>query len=134
MRYSASGKPDLMSNAKEVREFAGRRYVMEESIRGDVTLIKAWKADEVGNLVFRGTANNFSQPMATAGRVVIAEVEEIVPPGTIDPAQVRCLIVVVSFYFVAKVHVPGIYVDHLVLATRCEKVESSVRQIHALFF
>ncbi len=91
VRFGSDGKPALTSPAKEVREFGGRKYVMEESIRGDVTIIKAWKADEVGNLVFRGTANNFSQPMATAGKIVIAEVEEIVPAGALDPAQVLIL-------------------------------------------
>lgn len=87
---SADGKaPAILSEAKEVREFSGRKYVMEQAIRGDVTIIKAWKADTVGNLVFRGTANNFSQPMATASRLVIAEVEEVVEAGELDPASVR---------------------------------------------
>lgn len=95
-----------MSAAKEVREFDGRRYVMERAIRGDVTLIKAWKGDTAGNLVFRGTSNNFSQPMAAASGVTIAEVEELVEAGSIDPSHV---------------HVPGIYVDFVVKGEKYEK-------------
>ena len=86
--------------------FDGREYVMERGIRGDFALVKAWRADAHGNLVFRKTARNFNPMMASAGRVTIAEVEEIVPVGSIDPDQV---------------HVPGIFVKRVVVGARFEK-------------
>jgi 3-oxoacid CoA-transferase len=101
-----SGRAEESTVAREVRSFDGRDYVLEPAIRGDYSLVKAWKADTRGNLVFRGTAANFNTPMAAAGRVCIAEVEEIVEPGDIDPAQV---------------HVSGIYVHRVVKATQLEK-------------
>jgi 3-oxoacid CoA-transferase subunit A len=88
-----------VAEGKETREFDGHMYVMERSIVADVALVKAWKADPSGNLVFRKTARNFNPMAATAGKVCIAEVEEIVAIGEIDPDQV---------------HTPGIYVDRIV--------------------
>ena len=97
-----SGKP------KETRQFDdGRWYVLEEALHADVSLVKAWKADEEGNLVYRMTAQNFNPPMAEAGRVTVAEVEEILPAGSIDPHMV---------------HTPGIYVDRVVVGENQEKV------------
>lgn len=96
------------SEPREHRRFNGVDYVMEEGITGDFALIKAWKADEAGNLVFRKTARNFNEPMAKAGRITVAEVEEIVPVGELDPDHI---------------HVPGIFVNRVVLvrsnAPRC---------------
>ncbi|KAI9338366.1 hypothetical protein DFJ73DRAFT_847925 [Zopfochytrium polystomum] len=100
------GKPEILSSPREVRKFGDRQYIMEEAITGDYSLIKAWKADAVGNLVFRGTANNFNAPMARAGRITIAEVEEIVPVGALPPTGI---------------HVPGIFVDRIVHCTTFEK-------------
>ena len=93
---------------KDVRTFKGRDYVMEESIVGDVGLVKAWRADPFGNLVFRGNARNFNPDCAVAGRFTIAEVEEIVPLGAIDPADV---------------HLPGVYVKAVVQANVEKKIE-----------
>ena len=98
--YTATGVGTQVADGKEVRNFGGRDYLLELPIKGDFALIKAWKADAWGNLVFRKTARNFNQPMAGAARVTIAEVEEIVPVGALDPDQI---------------HVPSIYVSRLVL-------------------
>ena len=98
--FTRTGVGTLAAEGKELRNFGGVTYVMEEAIRGDLALIKAWRADEAGNLQFRMTARNFNQPMATAGAICIAEVEQIVPIGGIDPDAV---------------HLPGIYVQRLVL-------------------
>lgn len=92
---------EIASAPRELRVFGGREYIMEEAITGDFALVKAAVADTRGNLMFRGTANNFNQDMAKAGRITVAEVERIVQPGELDPAQI---------------HVPGIYVDRVVLA------------------
>mmetsp|Transcript_27370 Transcript_27370/g.58379 ORF Transcript_27370/g.58379 Transcript_27370/m.58379 type:complete len:502 (+) Transcript_27370:53-1558(+) len=98
--------PEILSPPREVREFDGRKYVMEHAIRGDYAIVKAWKADEQGNLVFRRTANNFNGAMAAAGKITIAEVEEIVPTGSIAPDEV---------------HVPSIYVQRIVKGKSFEK-------------
>jgi len=97
---------DMKSEPRQVMEFGGKPYVMETAITGDVALVKAWKADKMGNLVFRGTANNFNGPMASAGKHTIAEVEEIVEVGEIPPHEV---------------HVPSIFVQQVVKATSNEK-------------
>lgn len=104
-----------MADGKETREFDGKHYVLETALQADVALIKAWRADTAGNLVFRKTARNFNPACAMAGRICIAEVEEIVELGAIDPDQV---------------HLPGIYVDRLVLnATPEKRIEQrTVRQ------
>jgi len=104
--FTPTGVGTLVAEGKEVREFEGRRYILERGIRGDFALVKAWKADPFGNLVFRKTARNFNPMMATAARVTVAEVEEIVPLGELDPDQV---------------HVPGIYIKRLILGSNYEK-------------
>ena len=97
---------EILSQPKEVRKFGNTEYVMEEAIKGDFGLVKAWRADTRGNLQFRGTARNFNPQCAAASRVCIAEVEEIVEPGQINPAEV---------------HVPGIYVDRIVKWSNYQK-------------
>jgi 3-oxoacid CoA-transferase len=99
VKYHADGSVAIASKPKESREFNGRHYVLEESIRGDYSLVKAWKGDKQGNLVFRATARNFNPDCAKAGTVCIAEVEELVEAGEIPPDQV---------------HLPGIYVNRIV--------------------
>ena len=98
--YTPAGVGTIVAEGKEARVFDGREYLLERPIVADFALIKAWRADPWGNLVFRKTARNFNQPMAGAARVTIAEVEEIVPLGAIDPDHV---------------HVPSILVQRLVL-------------------
>ncbi len=95
-----------MAQGKEVREFDGKRYVMERGIRADLALVKAWKADAAGNLVFRKTARNFNPPVATASHHTVVEVEELVPVGTLDPDAI---------------HLPGLYVERLIVGAPYEK-------------
>jgi 3-oxoacid CoA-transferase subunit A len=95
-----------VAEGKELKEFDGETYVLERGIRADVSIIKGWKADESGNLIFRKTARNFNQPAATCGKVCIAEVEEIVPVGSLDP---DCI------------HLPSIFVNRLILGAPYEK-------------
>jgi 3-oxoacid CoA-transferase subunit A len=97
--FTRTGYGTIVADGKETREFDGQMYVMETALRADVSLVKAWKADKAGNLVFRKTARNFNPACAMAGKVCIAEVEEIVEVGAIDPDHV---------------HLPGIYVDRIV--------------------
>jgi 3-oxoacid CoA-transferase subunit A len=104
--FTPTGAGTTVAEGKEVREFNGRPHVMERALQADFALIKAWKADRWGNLVFRKTARNFNPVMATAARVTIAEVEEIVEPGQLDPD---------------RVHVPSVYVKRVVLTTVKEK-------------
>jgi 3-oxoacid CoA-transferase subunit A len=104
--FTKTGVGTVVADGKEVREFDGQRYVMERGIRADVSLVKAWKADKQGNLVFRRTARNFNPVVAMCGRVTIAEVEQIVENGSLDPDHV---------------HTPGIFVQRLVLNTKPEK-------------
>ncbi len=104
--YTRSGVGTLVAEGKEQREFDGKTYILERGIRGDLSLVKAWKADGAGNLIYRKTARNFNPVVATCGRVTIAEVEEVVAAGEIDPDHV---------------HTPGIYVDALVLAQHPER-------------
>ncbi|MDY1033730.1 CoA transferase subunit A [Stenotrophomonas sp. CFBP8980] len=113
--FTATGYGTVVAEGKETREFDGRHYVMETALRADVALVKAWKADEAGNLVFRRTARNFNPACAMAGKVCIAEVEEVVPVGSIDPDQV---------------HLPGIYVHRIVHNPTPEKriEQRTVRQ------
>ncbi|TXT13271.1 hypothetical protein VHUM_00638 [Vanrija humicola] len=101
-------QPQLFPPKRETRTFNGREYVLEEAIQGDVAFIRAWKADEAGNVVFRYTANNFSTAMAKSAKVTIVEAEEIVPIGTLDPMEV---------------HLPGIYVSRVVKATTPKEIE-----------
>ncbi len=113
--YTPTGVGTVVADGKDVREFDGRKYVLERAIRGDYALIKAWKADPFGNLVFRKTARNFNPMMAAAGKITIVEVEEIVDYGDIDPDHV---------------HTPGIYVQMVVLGQNYEKriEQRTVRQ------
>lgn len=104
--FTKTGYGTIVAEGKETRQFDGEWYVMERGIRVDVALVKAWKADTAGNLVFRKTARNFNPMAATAGKVCVAEVEEIVEVGAIDPDHV---------------HLPGIYVDRIVLNAQPEK-------------
>ena len=104
--YTKTGVGTLVAEGKEVKTFDGEDYILERGIRADLAIIKAWKADESGNLVFRKTARNFNQPMATAGKVCVAEVEEIVPVGSLDPDSI---------------HLAGVYVQRLVLGAPYDK-------------
>jgi 3-oxoacid CoA-transferase len=89
VKYNTDGSVAIASTSKESREFNGRKYILEEAIVGDYSLVKAWKGDKNGNLVFRATARNFNPDCAKAGRVCIAEVEELVEVGEIEPDQVH---------------------------------------------
>ncbi|HRK07422.1 MAG TPA: CoA transferase subunit A [Pseudobdellovibrionaceae bacterium] len=104
--YTPTGYGTIVADGKETREFNGRHYVMEKGITGDFALIRAWKADPFGNLVFRKTARNFNPMMAAAGRITVVEVEEIVPLGSLDPENI---------------HVPGIYVQRMIVSPKLEK-------------
>ena len=104
--YTRTGVGTLVAEGKETREFDGKVYVMERALMPEVSLVKAWKADKSGNLVFRRTARNFNPAVAMAGRTTVVEVEEIVETGTFDPDAV---------------HLPGIYVSRIVLNTHPEK-------------
>ncbi|PAA09613.1 CoA transferase subunit A [Pseudomonas fragi] len=104
--FTKTGYGTLVAEGKETREFDGEWYVMERSLRADVALVKAWKADKSGNLLFSKTARNFNPLAAMAAKVCVVEVEEIVEIGEIDPDQV---------------HLPGIYVQRLVLNANPEK-------------
>lgn len=105
-KYDAEGLVSVASEPKEVRSFGGREYVLEESLTPDYALVHAWKGDRHGNLVFHASAMNFNPLCAMAGRTTIAEVEELVEPGEINPAEV---------------HVPGIFVQRVVLTGPGEK-------------
>ncbi|MCW4454285.1 CoA transferase subunit A [Flavobacterium sp. MXW15] len=113
--FTATGYGTVVAEGKETREFDGKHYVLETALRADVALVKAWKADEAGNLVFRKTARNFNPACAMAGRLCVVEVEEVVPVGSIDPDQV---------------HLPGIYVHRIVHNPHPEKriEQRTVRQ------
>ena len=106
IKYRPDGSVEIASEPRELRKFGDRDFVMEQAIVGDFALVKAWKADTRGNLVFRGTARNFNVDAATAGKVCIAEVEEIVEAGTLDPDQI---------------HLPGVYVHRVVQGQGYEK-------------
>ncbi|KAF9992517.1 Succinyl-CoA:3-ketoacid coenzyme A transferase 1, mitochondrial [Entomortierella chlamydospora] len=106
IKFGPDGQPTIKSKPREVREFNGRKFIMEEAITGDFSLVKAWKGDAYGNLVFRGSAMNFNPCMARASMNTIAEVEEIVPIGTLRPEDV---------------HLPGIYVKRIVQGERFDK-------------
>jgi 3-oxoacid CoA-transferase subunit A len=106
--YTKTGVGTLVADGKDLRDFDGDTYVLETGLRADLSIVKAWKGDAEGNLVFRKTARNFNPMMATAGKVCVAEVEEIVPVGTFDPDQI---------------HTPGIYVDRIVQAAFEKRIE-----------
>lgn len=104
--YTPTGVGTVVAEGKEIREFEGRSYVLERALTADFALIKAWRGDRLGNLVYRKTARNFNPMMATAARVTIAEVEELVEPGEIDPDHVMT---------------PGIYVKQVVTGEKYER-------------
>ncbi|MEA1014689.1 CoA transferase subunit A [Sphingosinicella sp. LY1275] len=104
--YTKTGVGTQVAEGKEHKEFDGETYILERGIRADLSIVKGWKADEAGNLVFRKTARNFNQPAATSGRICVAEVEEIVPIGSLDPDSI---------------HLPSIYVKRLVLGAPYDK-------------
>lgn len=106
--YTATGYGTLVAEGKETREFEGRSYVLESALKADIALIKAWKADPLGNLIYRKTAMNFNPMMATAAKLTIAEVEEIVPIGQLDPEHI---------------HTPGIYVDRIICGQFEKRIE-----------
>jgi 3-oxoacid CoA-transferase subunit A len=116
--YTPTGVGTLAAEGKEQRTFDGRAYLLETALRADFALVKAWKGDRLGNLVYRRTARNFNPMMATAARVTIAEVEHLVEPGELDPDAIVT---------------PGIYVKRIFLSTRGEKriERRTVRKPHA---
>jgi 3-oxoacid CoA-transferase subunit A len=104
--FTKTGYGTVVAEGKETREFDGEGYVMERGLTADLAIVKAWKGDTAGNLVYRKTARNFNPVMATAGRVTVAEVEHLVEPGELDPDAI---------------HTPGIYVDRLIQGAIYEK-------------
>ena len=107
--YTATGYGTQVAEGKETKEFNGKMYVLEEAYpKADFALVKAWKADRYGNLVFRKTARNFNAMIATAGKITVVEVEEIVEPGELDPDQI---------------HVPGIYVNRVIKGNFEKRIE-----------
>lgn len=114
--FTPSGVGTLVAEGKEVREFDGRRYVLERGITGDFAFVRAWKGDRLGNLVYRKTARNFNPMMAMAGRVTVAEVEHLVEPGAIDPDLVHTPAIFVQRIFQAKA--PSRYVERRTVRNR----------------
>ena len=106
--YTATGYGTPVGEGKEVRSYHGRHYILEEAITGDFAIVKAWKADRFGNAIYRHTAQNFNSMAATAGKITVMEVEEIVEPGELDPAHI---------------HTPGIYVDRLIQGSFEKRIE-----------
>ncbi len=104
--FTPAGYGTEVAEGKETREFNGKMYIMEHAFQADFAIVKAWKGDEAGNLIFKGTARNFNAPMAGAGKTTIAEVEELVPAGTLDPNQI---------------HIPGIMVNRIFQGEKFEK-------------
>jgi 3-oxoacid CoA-transferase subunit A len=112
--YTATGYGTPIGDGKEVREFNGRPHIMEEAIIGDFAIVKGWKADWYGNVIYHHTAQNFNPMAATAGKITVVEVEEIVEPGELDPSQI---------------HTPGIYVDRLIQGSFEKRIEK--RTVHS---
>jgi len=104
--FTPAGYGTEIAEGKEVREFEGKKYLMEQWLRADFSIVKAWRGDTAGNLIYRGTARNFNPMMAAAGKITIAEVEELVPIGQLDPNQI---------------HTPGIYVHRIFQGKNYEK-------------
>ena len=104
--YTKTGVGTLVAEGKDVKTFDGQEYILERGIFADLAIVKAWKADESGNLIFRKTARNFNQPAATCGKVCIVEVEEIVPVGSLDPDAI---------------HLPGVYVQRMIIGAPYDK-------------
>ena len=106
--YTKTGVGTVIAEGKEHKVFNGETYILEEGIFADLSIVKAWKADDTGNLVFRKTARNFNPPAATCGKICVAEVEEIVPRGSLDPDHI---------------HLPGIYVHRLIQGEHEKRIE-----------
>jgi 3-oxoacid CoA-transferase subunit A len=106
--YTKTGVGTIIADGKEHKDFDGATYIMEKGLVADLSIVKAWKADETGNLVFRKTARNFNPPAAMCGKVCVAEVEEIVPTGSLDPDLI---------------HLPGIYVHRLIQGDHEKRIE-----------
>jgi 3-oxoacid CoA-transferase subunit A len=106
--FTPTGVGTLVAEGKEERIYNGKRYILEEALHADVAIVKAWKGDAEGNLIYRKTARNFNPIMATAGKLTVAEVEEIVPIGTLDPDNV---------------HTPGIYVNRIFAGRHEKRIE-----------
>lgn len=106
--YTKTGVGTVIAEGKEHKDFDGQTYIMEKGIFADLAIVKAWKADETGNAIFRKTARNFNQPAATCGKVCVLEVEEIVPTGSLDPDAI---------------HLPGIYVHRLIQGEHEKRIE-----------
>jgi 3-oxoacid CoA-transferase subunit A len=106
--YTATGFGTPVGDGKEVREFDDKSYILEESITGDFAIVKGWKADKFGNVIYRHTAQNFNPLAATAGKITVVEVEEIVEPGELDPTQI---------------HTPGIYVNRVIKGNFEKRIE-----------
>lgn len=106
--YTATGVGTLVAEGKDIKEFNGREYVLEESITGDFAIVKGWKADRFGNVVYRHTAQNFNPLCATAGKITVVEVEEIVEVGELEPTQIQT---------------PGIYVDRVIQGSFEKRIE-----------
>ncbi len=106
--YTATGYGTPIAEGKDVREFNGRPHILEHAITGDFAIVKGWKADRYGNVIYRHTAQNFNPVAAAAGKITVVEVEEIVEPGEIDPTQI---------------HTPGIYVDRIICGTFEKRIE-----------
>ncbi|SFT79910.1 CoA transferase subunit A [Sedimentitalea nanhaiensis] len=106
--YTKTGVGTVIADGKESKEFDGQDYILERGIVADLSIVKAWKADDTGNLVFRKTARNFNPPAAMCGKVCVAEVEEIVPRGSLDPDTI---------------HLPGIYVHRLIQGDHEKRIE-----------
>jgi len=107
--YTRTGVGTVIAEGKEHKDFDGQTYILERAIVADLAIVKAWKADPSGNLVFRKTARNFNPPAATCGKVCVAEVEEIVPLGSLDPDSI---------------HLPGIYVHRIVQGSHEKRIEN----------
>ncbi|MGE8497472.1 MAG: CoA transferase subunit A [Pseudomonas sp.] len=114
--FTATGYGTPVADGKEVREFEGRHYILEPTIRGDFAIVKGWKADHFGNVIYRHTAQNFNPLVATAGRITVVEVEEIVEPGELDPAHI---------------HTPGIFVDRVIQGRFQKRIEKRTVRSHA---
>jgi 3-oxoacid CoA-transferase subunit A len=104
--YTKTGVGTLVAQGKETKVFNGQEYLLEQGIFADLSLIKAWKADDSGNVVFRKTARNFNVPAATCGKVCVVEVEELVPAGSLDPDSI---------------HLPGVYVQRIIVGAPYDK-------------
>ncbi|MFN2332932.1 MAG: CoA transferase subunit A, partial [Wenzhouxiangellaceae bacterium] len=106
--YTATGYGTKVAEGKDVREYNGRHYILEEAITGEFAIVRAWKADKHGNLIYRNTAMNFNPNAATAGKITVAEVEEIVEVGELPPSQI---------------HTPGIYVNRVIQGSFEKRIE-----------